>query len=194
MRLRVNQLQKPSPEDGFTIIEVLAALTVISFCGLLMTGFVSSMIRLGDRARQELSIARDLLRLDGEIRALVSAVAIPYWERKALLEAGASGLSIPWYGGRADHALRFVRRDDAFAVEFPAGEAARFPGIIKASGTTESLRVHQNTTVSLLITVVEVLRDSQGIPYGLDISYQYQGRPGHTAARFSTLPLEVEEP
>jgi prepilin-type N-terminal cleavage/methylation domain-containing protein len=188
-------------ESGFTIVEVLAALTIISLCGLLVAGFVPAAIRLGGQVRRDLSAARNLLRLDGEIRSLTAAVATPYWERRPTLEADASGLSIPWYGGRADQVLRFVRRDDAFTLELPAGEAARFPGIVEAAGTTVNLRFSLETTPllrsnfdateSLWISAVEMLKDARGIPYGLDISYQYRGKAGHTAACFSTLPLEA---
>jgi prepilin-type N-terminal cleavage/methylation domain-containing protein len=144
-------------EQGFTILETLTAITIISLSALIMTGFLSSTLRLTGRVRDTLALSMDLLKADEQLRGETAAIAIPYWERRVNIVQTPSLMAIPWYGGEEGHVL-----------ELRIG--GNFPHI----------------------TGVNVLRDVNEIPYGLDIVYEYRGRTIYTSCCFSTLPVNTE--
>jgi hypothetical protein len=92
-------------EQGFTILETLTAITIISLSTLIMTGFLYSTLKLTGRLRDTLALSVDLLKADEKLRRETAAITIPYWERRIDIVQTPSHTAIPWYGGEEGRAL-----------------------------------------------------------------------------------------
>jgi prepilin-type N-terminal cleavage/methylation domain-containing protein len=111
-------------DEGFTLLETLTAIAVISIAGLALLSGVSIATRALEKAKTRAMYAARLLSADERLRELIGQVAIPYWERNAGLvvrneAAYAAALELPWYQGQKDAVLRiaFVKRDAQTMLE-----------------------------------------------------------------------------
>jgi prepilin-type N-terminal cleavage/methylation domain-containing protein len=159
-------------EDGFTLLEALAAMGVISIVlTVLALAFTSSAAAL-EKSKDTLIFGVKLLRADSLIRNRVGAIAVPYWEN-LVPEAGSSSLTIPWYRGKHDAKLRLSAEDHALILETEgAGDGERITIIDSLDGAELS-----------------ILRDDQQNPYGIGISYFYKQNTYHSFSAFASHPL-----
>jgi prepilin-type N-terminal cleavage/methylation domain-containing protein len=106
-------------DDGFTLVETLTAIAVISIAGLALLSGVSTATRALEKAKARAMYATRLLNADERLRELIGQVAIPFWERNADILAHAETLELPWYQGQKDAVLRivFVKRDAQTMLE-----------------------------------------------------------------------------
>jgi type II secretory pathway pseudopilin PulG len=165
-------------EEGFTIIEALAAIGIISAAGMIVLGVLSSSIKGIDRARESLGLGAKLLLTDDLIRRKTGAVRLPYWERGFNIIEDNSSIQIPWYRGRAGDYLRFFWDEDSLSMETGSGEERETLVLLEG---TDHIRI-------------DILAGGEGIPYGLDIAYTYGGREYHTRTSFSSLPVQLGRP
>jgi type II secretory pathway pseudopilin PulG len=153
-------------EQGFTILETLTAIAVISLSTLIIAGFLASTIKLTGRVRDTLTLSVEMLKADEQLRRETAAVAIPYWERRVDIVQTPSYTAVPWYGGEEAQTLELN-------INSGNDNSGKFPTIIG----------------------VNILRDSNEKPYGIDIVQEYHGRTVHTSCCFSTLPVRTgQEP
>jgi hypothetical protein len=163
---------KNDREDGFTLLEALAAMGVITVVLTLLAMALPSSIAALGKSRDTLIFGVKLLRADSLIRNRVGAIAVPYWEN-LVLDAGISSLTIPWYQGKPGAKLRLSAEDNALILEIEgAGDGERVTVIDGLDGVELS-----------------VLRDDKQIPYGIGISYFYKQNTYHCFSAFASHPL-----
>jgi type II secretory pathway pseudopilin PulG len=159
-------------EQGFTIIEALTAIALICTCTVIIGAFLNAALKTTGRIRDTLVSTAVLLRADEEMRRLASAVTIPYWERCVNIPHTPDRIVIPWYGGRADNALEFIKTDASFTVNI--------------IGDHEIVRVPP-------IKSVNILRGESGNLLGLDIGWEYRDEDIRTICCFSSSsPVSLE--
>jgi prepilin-type N-terminal cleavage/methylation domain-containing protein len=99
-------------EEGFTFIEILVSMVLLSVLGVtIWTGLISSqgLIR---KIISEASMSAKILQLDNFVRQHVNQVKIPFWEGKIKAEAVESGLAIPYLNSDYEDMLIFkISRD-----------------------------------------------------------------------------------
>lgn len=103
-------------EEGFTFIEILVSMVLLSVLGItIWTGLISSqgLIR---KIISEASMAAKILQLDNFVRQNANKVKIPFWEGKIKTEAGESGLAIPYLNSDYEDILIFKTRENMLLI------------------------------------------------------------------------------
>jgi type II secretory pathway pseudopilin PulG len=171
---------KNSDRDrGFTIIEGLSALGIISLAGLITAALLASSTASITKSTELLLFTLRALRAEALIRGQVNTVAVPYWERNPeVREASgpdASSVSIPWYRGEAGAELRICREGKSLFIETPGGAGSE-PERLVLLEDLEGLDLY-------------VRRDRRGIPLGVCLDCSYRGKKLRILAAFSSVPL-----
>jgi prepilin-type N-terminal cleavage/methylation domain-containing protein len=164
-------------EGGFTLLETLAAMGILSVLLSLIALSLSSSVTALRASADRLLFAARLLRADALIRSKVNEIAIPYWETPSL-EEDRSSLAIPWYGGRREASLRIETGGGRLIMETREGEK------------TETLTL----LTGLEGAELSLLRDDLEIPWGIGVTYVYKQHSYHTWAAFSSISLGRENP
>jgi hypothetical protein len=160
-------------EQGFTIIEAMTALALICACTVTIGSFLGSALKTTGQIRETLISTAALLPADEEIRRHMAAITIPYWERHVNVSHDSSRTVIPWYKGKENYTLEFIKTGDSFQVNavtdtvFSLPFSPGFPGIRS----------------------VNLLRDGNGNPLGLDLAWEYRSGDIRTICRFSSSAL-----
>ncbi|MFP3042360.1 type II secretion system GspH family protein [Treponema primitia] len=163
---------KNNSQGGFTLIETLAALGVVSLIMTIITISLSSSAAAMEKSKDKALLGIKLLRADSLIRDRIGAVAVPYWELPTL-EADKYSVRIPWYRGERNGYVQLLVENGALIMETEGkGEKER---VVLISGLDE--------------TILSILRDEQHIPYGIDITYLHKQKTYHTMSVFSTSSL-----
>jgi prepilin-type N-terminal cleavage/methylation domain-containing protein len=89
-------------EDGFSFIEVLVSLLIISLVGVVLYASFSTGFRAIEKAQTEVRTAVRHLQADHLIRSAAGAVEIPYWVTDYEMAAGENTLDLPWYEGEKE--------------------------------------------------------------------------------------------
>lgn len=172
-----------SGDQGFTLTEALAAISIVSILLAALLWVSSASVRSVFLAKGALFFFRDMVTADERIRDLTGKVIIPYWEGKAGYNINAAGrrsreefsLEVPWYGGRKGNLLCFSVDSSGLLTMKTLG------------GGEDSL---YTAPVSLRVKDLSLLRDSRGNLLGVKVGYDYRGISFHTAAVFGSFPLK----
>jgi prepilin-type N-terminal cleavage/methylation domain-containing protein len=164
-------------DEGFTLIETLTALALVSIIMTILTLALSSSLGVLGKSRDRALFGVRLLRADSLIRNRIGAVAIPYWETP-VLETGDSSVTIPWYQGERSGYVRLLAEDDSLIME--TGEKKKTERIVLLSGLEE--------------VGFSILRNEQRTPCGIDVAYSHKQKIYHTLSAFSTFPIQGGAP
>src|SRR5208283_5325110 len=88
-------------DNGSTILELLAAMLVISTLGIGAWHAAGVSLRMADRLRRSLAAGARLLQLDDQLRTYAGRITPPYWAPEELVEISDSSLSVPYLDGAA---------------------------------------------------------------------------------------------
>jgi hypothetical protein len=167
--------------EGFTILEGVIALSIISVIGFIALSLPGSAVKTLNRSLGPLLFTFRALQAEAIIRDRVNAVQIPFWDKTAELRGdlspGASRVIIPWYQGDPRGMLRISGENRALVIE------------TTREGMTETLRIPVNQD-SLSLSI---LRTNEGVPFGIGINCVYQGRVFYIRAPFAGIPLKEAE-
>jgi prepilin-type N-terminal cleavage/methylation domain-containing protein len=165
-------------EQGFTFVEVMVALLIISLIGVVVwQGSVRSG-RLLDRISRESLITLKLMRTESALRDAVAEIRIPFWVSEAVIEESDGELVIPFYEGSAD-ALLVVKCEDGSIV---IGTRSGGEGTMEKSATFGPFAG----------TAVELARDNDDRPFGIRFTLRVQDgsfEPVEITARFGSNPF-----
>lgn len=169
----------PVREQGFTILETLTAIGVISLSTLLLLMVLYSSMVHSVRSRETLIGAAKVLRMDEGLRNHIASINIPYWERAresiTSMEPGAS-LEIPWYEGDPERILQ-IRINSGFS---PNSQLE-----IISPDTHEQIDLGD----AIQLDSLHIITDQAGGPAGVEVRYDYRGLPRRMVAAFSSRPL-----
>jgi hypothetical protein len=153
-------------------METLIAMGALSLIMIVLALSLSSSLGAMQRARDRALFGIGLLRADSLIRNRIGAVAVPYWEQ-AVVEAGESSVTIPWYQGKRESYVRLLAEDGALVLE--TGDKGNVERTVLLSGLDG--------------TEFSVLRNEERLPCGVGVAY-YKGQNSyHTLSAFATLPI-----
>ena len=120
-------------EEGFTYVEILASILILSIIGILIwQGSIVASRTLFRSSDVSISSTR-LLQLDEAMRREIGKIAIPYWLSLTEIEASPRRLVIPYYGGDPDVTLLIERIEDYISLTISGREQhlrlGPFPGL-----------------------------------------------------------------
>jgi len=113
-----NTLQNNS---GFTLIETLVAITLISLIGLPVFMVTSDTFAFTKKIKDFNRWNGELIKLERVLRKSVSGIQIPFWISNIELTEGSGAMIIPYWNGDADLVLEIKIEDTAFKITTPEG-------------------------------------------------------------------------
>jgi hypothetical protein len=165
-------MMNDNSQSGFTGMETLIAMGVVSLVMIILALFLSSSAGAIQRAGDRALFGIKLLRADSLIRDRMGAVAIPYWENP-VLETGESSVTIPWSRGEREGYVRLLAEEGALVME--TGNKQKNERILLLSGL-DGLEF-------------SILRNEASAPYGVGVAYFLGQKSYHTLSAFSTIPV-----
>jgi prepilin-type N-terminal cleavage/methylation domain-containing protein len=165
---------KTNREGGFTLIETMAAVGIVSIVLSVLSIAAASSFRSVNGPVDFLLFGIKLLRADTLARSEIEAVSVPYWELNFDPVLQEQSLVIPWYGGRkADRLSLLFSQDGELIMETDTqGKTTR--------------KVLMNNLDDAVITL---WKDEAELARGIDIMYRYHGRVYQTRSAFGASPL-----
>jgi len=156
--------------DGFTTLEAVIALALISIVAGLLFASASGLVRASGRDRSRALAVAKLYRLDDCLRNSALRVRIPYWAPGVEAESLPDGAAFPYCDGERDAIIEVRGADGALLVRTPDA-SYRFDGVLDVA--------------------VSTARDSAGIPVGLRVAFSLEGRHFEVLARFGAAAAAV---
>lgn len=119
------------PEGGWTFLEVLVALAVLSLLGVGAWDAAAVSLRLASGIRERTLEASRLLELDDRLRGLALRVRTPYWAGSHEVSLADGSCRVAWLDGDRDKGLLMAFRDGTLTVG-DGENAASYPGFRRA--------------------------------------------------------------
>ncbi len=130
-KLRSRMLDKN--EDGFTFVEVIASILILSIIGFLIWQGSSIATRVLFKSTDRSIATIRLLQLDEVMRRETGHIVIPFWISRLEIETTHSRISVPYYQGDPDDVLIIEVVEDALKITAPKHDKSLhfgpFPGI-----------------------------------------------------------------
>jgi hypothetical protein len=167
-------------QDGYTITETLAAITLVSMAGMIALNVLSSSVKGMEKFKENLDFAIRTLLADEFMQLYTGAINIPYWERKVTLIEDNNSIQIPWYGGRSRQYLRFFWDEHSLGME-TGNEREKDTWFLLKNPNLEHISV-------------SALTDEEGVPYGLNIVYTFNKKKYHIKTPFGSGPVQRKRP
>jgi len=104
-------------EQGFTLVEVLIGMAIMSIIGLAVWTAVAVGLKTAGRSHDGALENARLLLLDDRLRESVGRVRVPWWIANAAVEATSTTWSIPWLNGDADAKLILSWHDGSLWID-----------------------------------------------------------------------------
>ena len=118
-------------EHGFTLLEVLAGLAILSVLGIGVWSGVAAALRAISRYHDTALACARLLQLDDRFREAAGRVRVPWWLPGPTVSESDGGYSIPFLDGLPDKLLSIQLVNGALYVTDGAYVSV-FPGITAA--------------------------------------------------------------
>jgi hypothetical protein len=150
------------------VLEVLAALLILSLLGIGAWNAVSVSLRLVTRIHDKVLASVRLLELDDRIRDLAGRVRAPFWapDHAAIM---ADGVTVPYLDGNPDKSLSLSFRDGKLVV-----------------GDGEIISRY----IDFMIADFSMAVDSQNMIFGITVALEEKdGERVSITARFGSTPL-----
>jgi prepilin-type N-terminal cleavage/methylation domain-containing protein len=140
-------------EEGFTLLEVLAGMVVLSLLGIGVWTAVTVAWRSVERFREGARAGSQALRLDDRFRACAGRVRPPWWGGEPELRSEGNSWRISCLDGDPGKTLTLSWQGGVLAID--DGESVtRYPGIADADCAPA--------------------RDGTGVPFGAEISLEVE--------------------
>lgn len=107
--------------SGFTLIETLIAITLVSLIGLPVFMVTSDTVSFTGKIKNLNRWNKELVQLERVLRKSVGEVQIPFWISDIELTEEAGRLSVPYWNGDADLLFEIEIEDTVFKITTPEG-------------------------------------------------------------------------
>ena len=97
-----SSFRQNSFDSGFTFIETLISLAIISMMAVVITGGILISLQSYRKARTEIKKANLLLASDTQLRNDASHIMIPYWVSEMKFSFTESSITYSWVDGKED--------------------------------------------------------------------------------------------
>ncbi len=142
--------------EGFTLIESLIAITLISLIGIPVLMVTSDTVIFTSKIKDLNRWNKELVQLERVLRKSVAEVQIPFWISDIELTEETGAMSVPYWNGDADLFLEMEIEDTTFKLTTPEGSTV-FNGYDGVEFYI--LKDNQSRTIGLSIKVKKIKRD-----------------------------------
>jgi len=156
-------------EDGWTLVEVLVSLSILSLLALGAWNAAAVSLRLASDIRDRAMEAARLLELDDRLRGLAGRVRTPYWTAEHAMSLDSGECRVAWLDGDPDKGLLMSFREGRLSL-----------------GDGESAAVYAGFRRAVFLSAL----DADGRPYGVSVELETDGgRVLAVTGRFGGTPL-----
>ena len=142
--------------EGFTLIETLIAITLVSLIGLPVFMVFSDTVSFTAKVKDLNRWNKELVQLERVLRKSASEVQIPFWISDIELTEEAGRLSVPYWNGDADLVFEMEIEDTVLKITTPERSTV-FNGYDEAEFNI--LKDSQSRTIGLSINVKKTKRE-----------------------------------
>jgi hypothetical protein len=114
--------KKNNPEGGFTLIEVLFTIFLLSVLGLVIVSAIITGQRLYEKNQKAIESSFSLLQLDSFLRKYASRIIPPFWVLPDSLSFDCLPCEIPYYNGDPNKALAILFEEGMLKIKLPEEE------------------------------------------------------------------------
>jgi prepilin-type N-terminal cleavage/methylation domain-containing protein len=142
--------------SGFTLIETLIAITLVSLIGIPVFMVTSDTVTFTGKIKDLNRWNKELIQLERILRKSVGEIQIPFWISDIELTEETGAMSIPYWNGDADLLLEMKIEDTTFKITTPERSI-----IFKGYDGVEFdiLKDSQSWTIGLSINVKKTKRE-----------------------------------
>ncbi|MCK5153875.1 MAG: prepilin-type N-terminal cleavage/methylation domain-containing protein [Spirochaetales bacterium] len=108
-------------DRGFTLIETLIAITLVSLIGIPVFMVFSDTVTFTAKVKDLNRWNKELIQLERTLRKSVGEVQIPFWISDIEVTENAGTMSVPYWNGDADSVLELEIKDTTFKITTPEG-------------------------------------------------------------------------
>jgi len=169
-------------DKGFTYIEMMVALIILSLVGVLVWQGITGAGKLLDKISVHSSTTVRLMQTEEAVRGLVGNIRIPFWMSVIELEEVEGEIAIPFYEGRSDTLLE-IKYEDSFLI-------------IGTRETDEEQMEDVKSFGPFSNADIEVGRNQEGELFGITVVlYPVRSSldPVHITARFGSNPFWAKD-
>lgn len=142
--------------EGFTLIETLIAITLISLIGIPVFSVVTDTVGFTGRVKDLNQWNKELVQLERSLRKSVGEIRAPFWISDIELIEETGFISVPYWNSDADSLLQIGVEDSVLKITTPDGSKV-FNGYngVEFDVFKDSL----SRTIGLSITVKKAKRE-----------------------------------
>lgn len=143
-------------ESGFTLIETLIAITLVSLIGIPVFMVTSNTITFTGKVKDLNRWNKELVQLERVIRKSVAEVQIPFWISDIELTEESKVMSVPYWNGDAESFLEMEIDNTVFKITTPQGSTV-FNGYEGVE--FDILKDKESRTIGLSILIKKLKRE-----------------------------------
>ena len=157
MNMRNNITKTIIKNSGFTLIETLVAITLVSLIGIPVFMVSSDTLSFTGKVKGLNRWNRELIQLERVLRKSVGEVQIPFWISDPELTEGNGTVTIPYWNSDADLSFEIKIADTVLNIATPEGSTV-FKGYDGVE--IDLLKDSRFRTIGLSITVKKIKREN----------------------------------
>jgi hypothetical protein len=128
---RNGRFSSSESEGGSTLLEVIAAMAIISILGIGAWNAVSASLRIAGRIHDNAIASERLLVLDDRVRGLAGRIRAPFWAARQAVEADAGSMSVSFLDGNPEKKMSLSFQGGILSVD-DGSAVTRFTGFTEA--------------------------------------------------------------
>jgi prepilin-type N-terminal cleavage/methylation domain-containing protein len=130
MRRTDRSFSRPA-ENGFTVLEVLVSLAILSLLGIGVWSGMAASLRTASRVRAAVLANTRLLQLDDRIREAAGRIILPWWGKSPEIRKLPGEWRVPLLDGDPEKVLVVAFRDGVLSID-DGDFVSLFPGFTSA--------------------------------------------------------------
>ena len=119
MKYKMKTNKRHIAANGFTLIETLIAITLVSLISITVLMVFSDTIRFTNKIRDLNRWNRELIKLENILRKSVGEIQIPFWISDIEIIEGSGSMRVPYWNGDEKFLLEMEFKDNIFKIITP---------------------------------------------------------------------------
>ncbi len=164
---------KQNNEQGFTFVETLVSLLIISLTAVILYGAFNSSIHAIYSSVSHTITNYQILKTDTVLRREVANICIPYWQKDFTYTTSYNKIELPWYCAK-----------DKWTLSLFISETGNL--ILETDADSKKTYTLLNGIEDISFKLVTA---SNNIPFGIKITYTKNDKKYITTVLFSSRPV-----